>query len=668
MGKNGTVASLSIRLSADLAEFQQGMKRAVKKFKRTSKQMKQVGSTLSKNLSLPFAAATAGMLVASNNVADYADKIDKSAVKTGLSRKALQQLSYVADQAGVEYSTLENSVGKLTKTMGDADSGSKRQADAFKKLGIDIYDADGKMRSMESIFPHVVGSLSEMTNETERNALAMELFGKSATSLVPHLAVVGREGIQQLMDKASDLGMVMGDGAIADLVSYKDNMSTLTQEFQACGREMTLGFIPILQDTIIPLMRENIIPLVKKWAKSFKDLSPSTKKVILVIGALVACLGPLLIVLGSIASLGGVISAAFSPVVGIVLAIIAAVGALILVGRGLYKTWEDITYFFSSMWISIKKIFYDGVAYVTDNIKKLLDSIGVDTADMFSGVDGSSATINAEFDKIDWDRVTDTGKNALSNVTQSFIDFKNDIQDFFTADPINIPVTTSKSGRAKLNTAKIGGELKGKLDAGSASQNYINPDKLNASYGKLKQWAKDVGKTNIDISSSFQGLGSSIANSLGSAVEAMFAGQMGIGGVLSSILMCVLDWAKQFGEQLIAAGLAAIAFESLLANPWVAIAAGAALVVAASAVKGTMQKGPAAPKLAKGGLAYGPTMAMVGDNPSAGVDPEVISPLSKLKDMISPQSSMPSEVRLVASGGNLRGVLNFHNRKNNSIG
>jgi TP901 family phage tail tape measure protein len=668
MGKNGTVASLSIRLSADLAEFQQGMKRAVKKFKRTSKQMKQVGSTLSKNLSLPFAAATAGMLVASNNVADYADKIDKSAVKTGLSRKALQQLSYVADQAGVEYSTLENSVGKLTKTMGDADSGSKRQADAFKKLGIDIYDADGKMRSMESIFPHVVGSLSEMTNETERNALAMELFGKSATSLVPHLAVVGREGIQQLMDKASDLGMVMGDGAIADLVSYKDNMSTLTQEFQACGREMTLGFIPILQDTIIPLMRENIIPLVKKWAKSFKDLSPSTKKVILVIGALVACLGPLLIVLGSIASLGGVISAAFSPVVGIVLAIIAAVGALILVGRGLYKTWEDITYFFSSMWISIKKIFYDGVAYVTDNIKKLLDSIGVDTADMFSGVDGSSATINAEFDKIDWDRVTDTGKNALGNVTQSFIDFKNDIQDFFTADPINIPVVIGNKTRSKLDTKNIGKPMKKGIPTGDLFNEKIDIKKLNDFYASMNTFSQDIQDINKQISDSFKSLAGSITSSLGNSIESLAAGQGGVKSMLNGMLISVLDWAKQLGEILIASAVASEAFKHLFSSPWMALAAGVALVTTASIAKGLMQKGPAAPKLAKGGLAYGPTMAMVGDNPSAGVDPEVISPLSKLKDMISPQSSMPSEVRLVASGGNLRGVLNFHNRKNNSIG
>jgi hypothetical protein len=42
-----------------------------------------------------------------------------------------------------------------------------------------------------------------------------------------------------------------------------------------------------------------------------------------------------------------------------------------------------------------------------------------------------------------------------------------------------------------------------------------------------------------------------------------------------------------------------------------------------------------APKLANGGLAYSPTMAMVGDNRNASIDPEVIAPLSKLQGMMA---------------------------------
>jgi hypothetical protein len=40
------------------------------------------------------------------------------------------------------------------------------------------------------------------------------------------------------------------------------------------------------------------------------------------------------------------------------------------------------------------------------------------------------------------------------------------------------------------------------------------------------------------------------------------------------------------------------------------------------------------PSLAEGGLAFAPTMAMVGDNPNASMDPEVIAPFSKLRSLI----------------------------------
>ena len=86
-------------------------------------------------------------------------------------------------------------------------------------------------------------------------------------------------------------------------------------------------------------------------------------------------------------------------------------------------------------------------------------------------------------------------------------------------------------------------------------------------------------------------------------------------------------------------GIAAInkAFQSL--NPAVAIAAGISLIALGAIVKSSVKNmggggATAIPKYAKGGLAYGPTIGMIGDNPNAHIDPEVVAPLSKLKSMI----------------------------------
>ena len=70
----------------------------------------------------------------------------------------------------------------------------------------------------------------------------------------------------------------------------------------------------------------------------------------------------------------------------------------------------------------------------------------------------------------------------------------------------------------------------------------------------------------------------------------------------------------------------------------------------ATAIGGVMTAFSAIPKFAEGGLVYGPTMAMVGDNPNARRDPEIISPLSKLKGIIGNSGGGQVEVYGVISG------------------
>jgi hypothetical protein len=134
---------------------------------------------------------------------------------------------------------------------------------------------------------------------------------------------------------------------------------------------------------------------------------------------------------------------------------------------------------------------------------------------------------------------------------------------------------------------------------------------------------------------------------MGPAVEGAFAGiGMAIGGLIAGTVQmsdifsqAVLGLASlliDLGQQFIAAGIAASTFfVSLTTNPLAAVAAGVALVAAGAVIKGLSQRmGSTPPALAQGGLAFGPTMAMVGDNQNASVDPEVIAPLSKLQGMM----------------------------------
>lgn len=189
------------------------------------------------------------------------------------------------------------------------------------------------------------------------------------------------------------------------------------------------------------------------------------------------------------------------------------------------------------------------------------------------------------------------------------------------------------------------------------------------------------GAVRETIQSFDQSLSTFLANSIVAAAEAIgqiMAGDLGFGGLMKAILLQFANFLKQIGSQMIQFGVMIIAFKSalksVLANPWAAIAIGAAMVAAAAVMTALINKQAKenAPKLAKGGLAFGPTYAMVGDNPNAGVDPEVIAPLSKLKEMMvgggTTNVNITLSGELTAKGRDLVYAIGKENFKTNILG
>lgn len=178
-----------------------------------------------------------------------------------------------------------------------------------------------------------------------------------------------------------------------------------------------------------------------------------------------------------------------------------------------------------------------------------------------------------------------------------------------------------------------------------------------------------------------QSLSNFLANSIVAAAEAIgqiVAGDLGFGGLMKAILLQFANFLKQIGAQMIQFGIMIIAFKtalkSVLANPWAAIAIGAAMVAAAALMTALINKKAKenAPALARGGLAFGPTYAMVGDNPNARVDPEVIAPLSKLRDMMAAGGTANVNIslsgELTAKGRDLVYALGKENFKTDILG
>ncbi len=255
------------------------------------------------------------------------------------------------------------------------------------------------------------------------------------------------------------------------------------------------------------------------------------------------------------------------------------------------------------------------------------------------------------------------------------------------------PVASQMQQQMKAIHESVREGIYGWADDTSAflSENLMQTEELVGSYTEAltaKGWKFSEALTYVSqtIGQVIEGFESSINQFLAEGIAAtaealgqMIAGDLGFDGLLKAILKQFANFLKQIGTQLIEFGVMIIAFKSALKsvlwNPWAAIAIGAAMVAAAAVMTALINKSAQknVPKLAKGGLAYGPTYAMVGENPNAGTDPEVIAPLSKLQAMLPVGGTMQNLQitlggQLTAKGRDLVYILGKENFKINVLG
>lgn len=198
----------------------------------------------------------------------------------------------------------------------------------------------------------------------------------------------------------------------------------------------------------------------------------------------------------------------------------------------------------------------------------------------------------------------------------------------------------------------------------------IDEPELDALLERTKTKMQDVAAFSAQVGQQMTQL---VQQSIGDAIT-NFATMLGTvamegGGAMQNFgkafLGVIINFLQGFAKLLIAAGAAKVAFEKLAISGFGAIAAGAALMIATTAVKSHLSKG--VPALAQGGLAFGPTLALVGDNRGASSNPEVIAPLDKLQSMMGGGGGDGGRVEFVIAGDNLKGVLSRNDKYRNRV-
>lgn len=252
----GTVKDKIAEATSKLTPFINGLKTAGKVSAQiTDAGIKTVGKAVDvagKGLKIYAGTATAaGTALAGLTVKAgvAADDINTLATQTGLSTEQIQKFQYASDIIDVPIETLTGSMAKLTKNMATAQKGTGAQAEAFKALGVSITGSNGQLRNNQDVFNDAINALGKMENGTQRDALAMQIFGKSAQDLNP-LIKGGADTLKQLGDEAEAAGLILSQEALDNLNGFNDSMDILKANAGQAGNVLAGTFAGGLKGTV----------------------------------------------------------------------------------------------------------------------------------------------------------------------------------------------------------------------------------------------------------------------------------------------------------------------------------------------------------------------------------------------------------------------------------
>ena len=213
-----------------------------------------------------LAAAGAAFAGMASEVMENADELQRLSDVTGLSAERLQELQYAGNNLGVELDVITGAQAKLIKSMAAAKEGTGSQAEAFKTLGISVTDSNGQLKSAETVMSEAFTALNSVGNETERDALAMQLFGKSAMELNP-LIKAGGEELKKLTEEARNNGAVMSNEAISGLDTFGDTLDNIKNSIMGAFGESLGQLIPKITELISKINMEKVKQSISSLAE-----------------------------------------------------------------------------------------------------------------------------------------------------------------------------------------------------------------------------------------------------------------------------------------------------------------------------------------------------------------------------------------------------------------
>jgi hypothetical protein len=237
VGKVLEAFKLAVQLDIDGAsKTLADLKSVDRQAEKTEKSLLGLGSISGVGTAITAAAATTiGLTTAlyglAKGASDYGSMIYDAGQKTGFTTETLSALKYAADQSGSSFDDISAAIPKFERNLYSAAKGNKELAATFKALGVDVREG---LKEPEAAFGKFLTGFQRLTSDTQRAAVAQDVFGKSGASLIPTFNTVGNS-LEDYKRQVGALGLLLSEDAAAQADEFGDKIDELTARIQGGG-------------------------------------------------------------------------------------------------------------------------------------------------------------------------------------------------------------------------------------------------------------------------------------------------------------------------------------------------------------------------------------------------------------------------------------------------
>jgi len=270
------LGELFYKISADISGLTASLNQAKSQTADTAKNIdgstKNIVSSFL-NMKVPTTAIVGALATVSGAILgtvksalNLGDEMDRLGKKTGLPAQTLLQLQFAAEQSGTSLEAVATGFKFLSINAVDATTKTGNAGKVFESLGVSVKDSNGKLKDSKQLFIEVADKIAGIESPAIRTKLAVELFGKSGSELLPLLAEGGK-GIQGLMNDFDSLGFVIDQDMVKRLDDLGDRFEMVWKGIKLFGTNVGLQFVPVLEYLV-----KQITINIKSWDSWFETI------------------------------------------------------------------------------------------------------------------------------------------------------------------------------------------------------------------------------------------------------------------------------------------------------------------------------------------------------------------------------------------------------------